>query len=68
MAEWVIYIPEEGHWPIAYDGEDWYAARRAYLKWAGRKILPPGSWISRTDVVSATKVVRRSHHGDDEGG
>jgi hypothetical protein len=43
--EWFIYIPEEGDWPIDYDGDNLYAAKAAYLKWAGRKRLPAGSVI-----------------------
>lgn len=43
---WMIYIPEEGHWPIKVNG---YAlkriARETYLKWAERKRLPKGSSI-----------------------
>lgn len=42
---WYIYIPEEGHWPIAYGGKDKAVARTTYLKWAGRKRLPSGSFI-----------------------
>lgn len=44
-TEWFIYIPEEGHWPIKYNGNDPKKARKAYLKWAKRKRLPPGSFI-----------------------
>ncbi len=44
---WLIYIPDEGHWPIDYAGEDEAGARRAYLKWAQRKRLPAGSFICR---------------------
>lgn len=43
--EWYIYIPEEGDWPIAFDGDSPAAARRAYLKWAGRTRLPAGARI-----------------------
>lgn len=43
--DWQIYIPEEGHWPIAYNGTDKAGAKTAYLKWAGRKSMPRGSRI-----------------------
>lgn len=43
--EWVIYLRDEGHWPIAYDGDDEAEARRVYLRWAGRERLPAGSAI-----------------------
>jgi hypothetical protein len=49
MSKWLIYIPEEGHWPIQYDGNDAKAARRAYLKWAGRSRLPAGSEIQKEE-------------------
>lgn len=47
MTKWYVYIPEEGHWPIAYDGDDEAGARAAYLRWAGRKRLPRGARIER---------------------
>ncbi len=43
--EWFIYIPNEGDWPINYDGDDPKEARAVYLKWAERKRLPAGSKI-----------------------
>lgn len=46
---WRIYIPEEGHWPIAYNGNDPAEARRAYLTSAGRTRLPAGSVIDRDE-------------------
>lgn len=51
-AKWEIYIPDEGHWPIAYCGDDKAEARRVYLKWAGRTRLPAGSHISNFNPVS----------------
>jgi hypothetical protein len=47
MSKWMIYIPEEGHWPIQYDGDDAEMARRAYLRWASRSRLPAGSKIQK---------------------
>ena len=47
--EWLIYIPDEGHWPINYNGTDKAEARRVYLKWADRKRLPAGSFICSPD-------------------
>lgn len=44
--KWVIYIPEEGHWPIPGDHATETEARKAYLKWAKRKRLPAGSHIA----------------------
>lgn len=49
-VEWLIYIPDEGDWPIDYAGTDEEGARRAYLSWAGRKRLPPGARIWRRDA------------------
>lgn len=46
-AGWFVYIPEEGHWPIDYSGDDAAEARAAYLRWAGRKRLPAGARIER---------------------
>ena len=45
--KWNIYIPEEGHWLINYDGDDKAEARAVYLKWAERKRLPTGAFIVR---------------------
>jgi dipeptidyl aminopeptidase/acylaminoacyl peptidase len=42
---YIIYIPEEGHWPIKGRHANEKAARKAYLKWAKRKRLPKGSNI-----------------------
>lgn len=45
-STWMIYIPEEGHWPIRVKvGATKAEAKQAYLKWAGRKTLPKGSKI-----------------------
>lgn len=45
--EWSIYIPEEGHWPINVSSNATKAeARKAYLKWANRRRLPAGSFIT----------------------
>ncbi len=44
-AGWRIYIPEEGHWPIPGLHKNLAEAKKAYLKWAGRKTLPKGSFI-----------------------
>lgn len=43
--EWMIYIPEEGHWDINGKHVDEAGARRAYLKWARRKRIPAGAYI-----------------------
>jgi hypothetical protein len=43
---WRIYIPDEGHWPIAGEATNYQEAKDNYLKWAGRKNLPRGSSIS----------------------
>lgn len=43
--DWQIYIPEEGHWKIPGNKKTKKDARKAYLKWAGRKRLPKGSII-----------------------
>ena len=45
--KWYIYIPDEGHWEIDYDGDDQKEARKVYLKWAKRERLPAGSQIQR---------------------
>lgn len=43
---WMVYIPDEGHWPIAHKPRATYEeAREAYLKWAERKQLPRGSFL-----------------------
>lgn len=47
---WQIYIPNEGHWPIAYDGDDEQKAKQKYLDWAERKTLPRGSKVMRTGL------------------
>lgn len=49
LTKWVIYIPEEGHWPIEYDGDDPKEAKRIYLKWAGQRRLPANAFIARGD-------------------
>lgn len=41
--KWFVYIPEEGDWPIKYEGKSWEKARKTYLRWAGRKRLPAGA-------------------------
>lgn len=46
-TKWLIYIPNEGHWPVDYDGDDEAGARKAYLAWAKRKRLPAGSFLCR---------------------
>jgi hypothetical protein len=52
--EWFIYIPEEGDWPIKYNGTDKDKAKATYLKWAKRKSLPKGSRIwSRNKIETA---------------
>jgi hypothetical protein len=45
MTEWYIYIPDEGDWPINYNGRSHEQARLAYLQWAGRQRLPAGAVI-----------------------
>jgi hypothetical protein len=42
---WLIYIPEEGDWPILGCHASEAEARQAYLQWANRKRLPAGSYI-----------------------
>ena len=44
--EWLIYIPEEGHWPIKGLHKTEEQARKAYLKWARRKRIPAGAFIT----------------------
>jgi hypothetical protein len=44
--KWLIYIPEEGHWEINGLHADKESARKAYLKWARRKRIPAGAFIS----------------------
>lgn len=49
--EWVIYIPEEGDWPINHKLNASYSeARETYLKWADRKRLPKNSFIHIVDI------------------
>jgi hypothetical protein len=43
--DWLIYIPEEGHWPIKGKHRTRDEATKAYLKWAKRKRLPKGSIV-----------------------
>jgi len=48
IEKWMIYIPEEGHWPIKVDVDATYKeAKKEYLKTANRKKLPSGSRIEK---------------------
>jgi len=50
-TEWMVYIPDEGHWPIAHKpGATYKEAREAYLNWAGRNQLPKGSFLQLFEV------------------
>lgn len=48
--DWLIYIPEEGHWPIKGKHKTEGAARAAYLKWAKRKRIPAGAYIMEGEI------------------
>ena len=68
--EWFVYIPEEGDWPVYYDGKSHAGARSAYLKWANRKKLPPGAVVWRREpshhsVISrlAAEIAQRCRYG-----
>lgn len=45
MANYYIYIPGEGHWPIPNNPQNKKEARKKYLEWAQRKRMPPNSRI-----------------------
>lgn len=50
-TEWMVYIPDEGHWPIAHKPRATYEeAREDYLKWVGRNQLPKGSFLQLFEV------------------
>lgn len=52
---WMIYIEDEGHWPIEHSESATKAeATEIYLKWAGRKFLPKGAYIDQVVKVSPT--------------
>jgi len=53
--QWFIYIPEEGDWPIKYDGDSKEEAKAVYLKWAKIEKLPAGSRIWWGDIPKIAK-------------
>lgn len=49
LYKYMIYIPEEGHWPIRGLHANKTEARTAYLAWAERKRIPAGAFISKDE-------------------